>query len=160
MNTMDGRENMADTSASHDERRVWERYPDADIDHDNRSLYEGWLSHELRIPQCADCGRWHQPSRAICPFCWSFNVVPTPVSGNGRVTLAIILSQGRTAPGVTYPYPVVTVELEEQPALRFTTTIIDCDLADVRIGMDVELAWTQRAGAPFPVFRPRTPEVR
>ena len=73
--------------------------------------------------------------------------------------LLMRLHQGPPAPGVDYaagPYPVVTVELEEQPALRITSTVVDCAAEDIRIGMEVELAWIDRHGAPFPVFRPAT----
>ena len=133
---------------------IWDLYPSADINHDSRSMYEGWAAKELRIPKCADCGRWHQPSRSICPFCWSFNVVPTAVSGRGTIHLAIRLLQGREAPGVAYPYWVVTVELEEQAAVRFTSTIVGDHLPAVLIGTPVQLEWQSRNGAPFPVFRP------
>ena len=73
-----------------------------------------------------------------------------------RCVVRIALHQGPPADGVDYakgPHPVVTVELEEQPALRFTSTIVDCALDDIQIGMPVELAWIERSGAPYPVFR-------
>ena len=71
----------------------------------------------------------------------------------------MLLHQGPPAPGVDYsagPHPVATVELDEQSALRLTTTIIDCPVDDIAIGQSVELAWIERDGAPFPVFRPAT----
>ncbi|CAB4364073.1 MAG: hypothetical protein F2681_08705 [Actinobacteria bacterium] len=45
-------------------------------------------------------------------------------AGNGTIHLAVFLHQGPPAEGVDYstPYPVVTVELDEQPGLRFTGT--------------------------------------
>ena len=52
-------------------------------------------------------------------------------------------------------HPVVAIELEEQENLRFTSTVIDCPLEDVKIGLPVELTWIDRFDAPFPVFRPR-----
>lgn len=70
----------------------------------------------------------------------------------------MFLHQGAPAPGVDYakaPHPVVTVELEEQAGLRFTSTVVDCPLESIVIGLPVELAWVDRYGAPFPVFRPR-----
>ncbi len=128
------------------------------VDRDNADFYRGWLDEDLRLNRCADCGRWHHPPRPMCPSCWSWNVVPTPVSGRGTVHLLIRLHQGPPAPGVDYaaaPYPVVTVELEEQVGLRFTSTVIDCPPDNIAIGMPVELTWIDRHGSPFPVFRPR-----
>jgi uncharacterized OB-fold protein len=48
---------------------------------------------------------------------------------------------------------VVTVELDEQPGLRFTSTVVDANHDDIVIGARVTLAWIQRDGRPFPVFR-------
>ena len=127
------------------------------VDRDNASFYRSWFAHELRINRCADCGRWHQPPRPMCPSCWSWNVVPTAVSGRGRVHLLMRLHQGPPAENVDYakgPYPVVTVELDEQPNLRFTSTVIGIAADDVTIDMPVQLAWIERNGAPFPVFEP------
>lgn len=93
----------------------------------------------------------------MCPKCWSWDVVATPVSGQGTVHLLMRLHQGPSAPDVDYrkgPYPVVTVELVEQPSLRLTSTVINCDPATIEIGMPVQLTWIDRYGAPFPVFEP------
>ena len=107
-----------------------ERFANLPIDHDNEDFYRGWLAHELRLNRCDDCGRWHHPPRPMCPSCWSWNVTATPVSGRGVVHLVTFLHQGPSAPGVDYlagPYPVVAVDLVEQPGLRYTRTIVNCD---------------------------------
>lgn len=129
------------------------------VERDTAEHYRGYLRRELVLNRCATCGRYHAPMRPMCPSCWSWDVVPTPVSGRGVVHLAIGLRQGPAADGVDYssgPYPVVTVELAEQDGLRFTSTMVDCDPDEVRIGVPVELVWIERSGAPFPAFRPVT----
>jgi uncharacterized OB-fold protein len=125
------------------------------LDHDNKDVFRARLAHELRIMRCNECGTWHEPPRPICPACWSTNVVATPVSGRGTIFMAIFLHQGPPAPGVDYstPYPVVTVELEEQPGLRFTSTVVGSDNDDIVIGAPVTLDWLDRDGVPIPVFR-------
>ncbi|MTD53168.1 Zn-ribbon domain-containing OB-fold protein [Amycolatopsis pithecellobii] len=133
---------------------AWERYPTLPVDEDNLALYEGWLDHEFRLPQCVACGKWHAPAHPLCPFCWSFDLAPRKLSGRGTVHLSILLHQGPAMEGVTYPYPVVTVELEEQKGLRFTSTAVG-GTGLVPIGTPVELVWLDRGGAPFPAFRPR-----
>jgi len=135
-----------------------ERFSALRIERDAADFYRGWLARELRIQRCADCGRFHHPPRPMCPVCWSWNVVPTPVSGRGTVHLCMLLHQGPPAPGVDYskgPHPVVVVELEEQAGLRITSTVVGCGPREIAIGMPVELDWIERWGAPFPVFRPR-----
>ncbi len=140
-----------------DDEALVERMSHVSVDHDSKAFYLGWLERELRLNRCADCARWHHPPRPMCPACWSWNVEPTPVRGRGTVHLRMLLHQGPPAPGVDYtqgPHPVVVVELEEQPGLRYTSTIVGCSAAEVRIGMPVELTWIERHGAPFPVFQP------
>ena len=126
------------------------------VERDTAEHYRGYLRRELVMNRCASCGRYHAPMRPMCPSCWSWDVVPTAVSGRGTIHLAMLMRQGPPADGVDYdagPHPVVTVELVEQEGLRFTGTVVGCDPADVRIGAEVELEWIDRSGAPFPAFR-------
>jgi uncharacterized protein len=69
--------------------------------------------------------------------------------------MTIFLHQGPPAEGVDYstPHPVVTVELDEQAGLRFTSTVVDAPNEAIRIGARVRLDWIDRAGTPLPVFR-------
>jgi hypothetical protein len=45
------------------------------------------------------------------------------------------------------------VELDEQPGLRYASALVDPDGHAV-IGDRVRVAWTQRQGAPYPVWEP------
>jgi len=143
---------MASSTISNDE--LVQRFPGEPITHDNAAHYRGRLDRQLLLNRCAECGLWHAPPKPVCPSCWSANVVPTEVSGEGTIFMNVFLYQGPPAPGVDYstPYPVVTVELEEQEGLRFTATVVDAHNDDIRIGKSVRLDWRERAGAPMPVF--------
>lgn len=140
------------TEVSDDE--LVQRFPGEPITHDNAAHYRGRLRRELLLNRCDDCGRWHAPAKPICPDCWSPRVTALPVSGDGVIFMAIFLHRGPAAPGVDYsaPYPVVTVELAEQPGLRFTSTVVGAANDDIRIGSAVRLDWSERSGAPMPVF--------
>ena len=131
------------------------RYPGYVIDHDTKARYRGWLAHVMLIDRCAVCSTWHEPPGPICPVCWSTDIVPTPIAGTGTIHLAIALHQGPPVEGIDYstPYPVVVVELDEQPGLRMSSTVVGDGHADVVIGRRVNLDWTMRRGAPIPVFR-------
>jgi len=131
------------------------RFRGYQLDHDNREHYRARLDHVLLVNRCAACGTWHHPPRPICPACWSTDVVPTPVTGRGTIFMAIFLYQGPAAPGVDYatPYPVITVELDEQVGLRFTATAIGASNDELQIGKRVELDWLERDGVPVPAFR-------
>jgi uncharacterized protein len=135
---------------------VLERYPSTPIDLDSIEHYRGWLEKRLLLNRCAECGHWHHPPAPLCPKCWSSELVPTEVSGQGTIHLLILVHQGAPAPGLDYsagPHPVATIELVEQDGLRFTSTVIGQAPGDLRIGQPVSLAWIDRGGAPYPVFR-------
>ena len=141
-----------------DDAALVERFPWVQIDHDTKHIFRGWLDKQFLINRCDDCGRFHHPPKPICPACWSSNLTPTEVSGRGVIHLAMFLHQGAPAPDVDYtkgPHPVVTIELEEQESLRFSSTIIGSPIEDIKIGLPVELDWIDRYGSPFPVFRIR-----
>ena len=89
------------------------------------------------------------PTALQCPACWSTAVVPTEVSRRELIWLAIFLHQGPPAEGVDYstPYPVVTVELEEQAGLRFTATVAGAPNDEIVIGRAVTLDWIERRGS-------------
>jgi uncharacterized protein len=146
---------MTEIEAASDAELV-ERFAHLPVERDTAEHYRGYLRRELVLNRCADCGRWHHPMRPMCPACWSWKVVPTAVSGRGTVHLFITLRQGPAAEGVDYsnaPHPVVTVELQEQAGLRFTGTMVGSAVADIRIGMPVEVMWIERHGSPYPAFR-------
>ena len=124
---------------------------------DNAAQYCGRLDGQLLISRCADCDRYHQPPRPMCPSCWSFDVVPTPVSGRGTIFLLMHLNAGPPADGVDYRnggHPVVVVELEEQEHLRVTGTVHGFDSNGPNIGDAVELDFLDRGGVPIVAFRP------
>lgn len=125
------------------------------VERDNAAHFRGRLEHQLLINRCADCGVWQHPPRPVCPACWSTNVSAEPVSGNGTIYLAVFLHQGPPAPGVDYstPYPLVTVELDEQSGLRFTATVTGAANDDIAIGERVHLDWIERGGVAVPAFR-------
>jgi uncharacterized protein len=139
-----------------DDETVLERFPDVRLDHLNKQYYLGLLRHELLAGRCRACGRWHTPLRPICPSCWSTEVGPAPVSGRGTVHLLTFLHQGPPAPGVDYSggFPLAAIELAEQTGLRVQATVVDCPRDRLRVGLEVELTWIDRAGAPWPAFRP------
>lgn len=150
-----GRGVMTDVVDISDEEVV-ARFPTREVTHETKNFYKGWLQKRLLLNRCSACGRWHHPGLPICPACWSSEIVPTDVSGRGTVHLLTLLHQGPPAEGVDYaePYPVAGVELEEQEGLRYTSAVVNCSADSVAIGMNVELTWIERHGAPFPVFQP------
>lgn len=137
------------------EDRLIEMFAHLGIDRETAPHFQGRLDRKLLITRCSACGRYQHPPRPICPACWSTDLVPTEVGGKGLIHLVIFLHQGPPTEGVDYtdPYPVATVELDEQDGLRFTATVVGSPNSDIKIGERVELTWVERAGTPTPAFR-------
>jgi uncharacterized OB-fold protein len=137
------------------DERLWELFKGSGVDRDSAPHFRGRLERRLLINRCDDCGTWHHPPKPVCPACLSERISATDVSGAGTIFLTVFLHQGPPAEGVDYaaPYPVITVELDEQPGLRYSSTVVGSPNEDIRIGRRVVLDWIDRAGAPLPVFR-------
>ncbi len=138
------------------DRELIDLYPGEPVDHDNAFFYWGLFERKILMLRCNDCGRRHHPAGPVCPTCWSTSLTPTPIGGGGTVHLLIRLHQGPYVPGIDYstPYPVATVELDEQPGLRITAALTGPVTATAQIGTRVRLSWIERGGIPVPAFTP------
>ena len=141
------------TSVSDDD--VFAAYPTVPIDVDNLEHYRGLLSRKLLVNRCSACGTWIYPHRPMCPRCWSWDVVPTEVSGDGSVFMFTLIQQERdpSAP-MTGPTVVAAVELAEQDGLRYLSQIVNCPPDAIELDMPVRLVWIEQAGRPAPAFEP------
>lgn len=121
---------------------------------ENRHYWEGGAQGELRFLACTACDHWIHPSAPNCPACLSRELEPRAVSGRGVVHTFTVNHQP-WVPGFEPPYVVAIVELPEQAGLRLMTNIVGCEIADVSIGMAVEVCFEAlEDGAWLPLFRP------
>jgi uncharacterized OB-fold protein len=136
---------------------VFAAYPDVPIDVDNLEHYRGLLSRQLLVNRCAACGTWIYPHRPMCPQCWSWDVAPTPVSGDGFVFMFTVIQQERDpSKQGDEPTVVAAVELAEQTGLRYLSRIVNCPHDAVTLDMPVRLVWIENNGRPAPAFEPVT----
>lgn len=115
-----------------------------------------WTSGEdgrLRFTRCQACGYWLHPTGPICPQCHSWELAPEAVSGEAVVHTFTINHQA-WIPGFEPPYVVAIVELPEQEGLRLTTNIVNCEPADVRIGLPVKVVFDHWDDVWLPLFEP------
>jgi uncharacterized OB-fold protein len=91
----------------------------------------------------------------MCPRCWSWDVAPTPVSGDGSVFMFTVIQQERdpSRQGAE-PTVVAAVELAEQVGLRYLSRIVNCPLDALALDMPVRLVWIDDHGRPAPAFEP------
>jgi uncharacterized OB-fold protein len=120
-----------------------------------REYWEAAKRGELRMPKCADCGKFHFYPRTLCPHCGSVNLEWQLCSGSGVVYSYTVVHR---APSPAFesdvPYVVAVIALEEGPHLM--STVIDVPPDKVLIGQRVRVDF-RRAGegdVVLPVFRP------
>jgi len=118
----------------------------------NRPFWTGGHDGRLLVLRCAGCRRWVHPPRATCPDCGG-PLAPEAVSGEGTVW-SFTVNHHAFHPRVPVPYVVALVELVEQADLRLPTNLVDCDPADVHIGMPVRVTFEDHGEVAVPVFRP------
>jgi uncharacterized OB-fold protein len=125
----------------------------------NEFFWTGGLHDELRFLRCKDDGYYIHPPQPICPICHGKNLAPETVSGRGTVVTYTVNHQP-WMPVPELPYVVALVEIEEQAGMRLMTNIEGIPPEDVRIGLEVEVAFEHHvddAGDVWiPIFQPRS----
>jgi uncharacterized OB-fold protein len=118
------------------------------IDHQNKELYRARTRGQLMLMRCRDCGTWTAVAGPVCPQCWSSDVAPSALSGNGCVyayTFGVV--------GGAEDEPTVLVELDEQAGLRVAGPLVAGQGGPALIGRSVAVTWVEREGVPVPAFR-------
>jgi uncharacterized protein len=124
------------------------------IDTFTEAFWRAAKCEQLLIRRCEDCGRVHYYPRPFCPSCWSNNVAWVKASGRAVLYTYSTIYENDLPPFVDLvPYVAAVVDLEEGP--RMTTQIIDCDPRELRIGLELEVAFRPVTDEiTLPVFRP------
>lgn len=130
------------------------RHPRPGTDAESRPFFEGCGRGELLLQRCAACGALRVRPRALCPECLSDEAAWVRASGRGTVHTYTVTHQNQ-APGFreALPYVLAYVDLEE--GVRLLTNLVDCDPADVHVGMPVTVDFADVGGQlAVPRFRP------
>jgi acetyl-CoA acetyltransferase/uncharacterized OB-fold protein len=120
---------------------------------DNEFFWTSGADGTLRLQECADCAALIHPPAPLCRYCRSNNMGVRAVSG--RATLAGFTVNHRfSLPGLPAPYVVAQVAIEEDPRVRLTTNIVECDTDRLALGQPVEVVFEQLEDVWLPLFRP------
>jgi uncharacterized OB-fold protein len=119
----------------------------------NSAFYwEGAERGEFLGQRCGDCKIFRHPPRPMCPKCQSVHQEIVPLSGRG-VVYSYMFPVHPQMPMFEYPLCCVLVDLDE--GIRIFSNLYECDRADVKIGIPVEVFFEKTKGdKAVPVFRP------
>lgn len=119
----------------------------------NAHYWAGGADGVLRMQRCTACGRIQHPPVPRCALCHADALEITALSGRATVEAFTINEQG-WHPAFTSPYVIAIVSVEEDRAVRVTTNLVECDPADVHIGMPVQVRFEQHDDVWLPMFAP------
>ena len=113
----------------------------------------------LRIQQCQSCQALIHPPAPICRYCRSHDMGVRDLSGTATLS-AFTVNHRFGFSDLPPPYVVAQVAIAEDPRVRLTTNIVECDPEDLALGQAVEVVFEKvqdDAGAVWlPNFRPTT----
>ena len=107
-------------------------------DAETRPFWDATREGRFLIRHCLECGKYHFYPRPFCPNCWSERVEWAEATGRAVLyTYSIVVSNDLPPFNERVPYVAAVVDLEEGP--RVMTNVVDCEFADLRVGMPVEV---------------------
>ncbi len=102
-----------------------------------------WRENESRYnligAKCGNCGRLYFPPRSVCPVCHRKSIGKMErfqLEGKGEVLSFSIVHDAPSQLELQKPYVIAIIRMDE--GIRLTGQVIDCDPADVTIGMKVQ----------------------
>jgi uncharacterized OB-fold protein len=120
-------------------------------------FWSACAEHRLIAQRCGACGRVRQPPGPFCPSCRSSAFDWTALSGRARLYSYTIVRHALVPMlGPYLPMAIAVVEPVEAPEARLVANLVDLDVADVAIGMELEVVWEDvEPGVAVYRFRPR-----
>ncbi len=115
--------------------------PDTDWDA-TRAFWAGAERSELVIPRCGGCAVYQWYPAPVCKTCGGEQLVWTAVSGRGRLFSWAVVRHGFLKPFANkVPYVTGLVTLEEDPAVRLVTNLVDCEADGLTVDMPVRVVF-------------------
>jgi len=107
-----------------------------------RPFWAGAARGELVLPRCDGCGRYVWYPDDACRFCGAAARTWVPVSGRGRLFSWSVVHRA-FIPQLAERVPFVTglVTIDEDPAVRLVTFVVDCPPEQLRIDLPMRAAF-------------------
>ena len=120
---------------------------------ENEFFWTSGADGTLRLQECKACESLIHPPAPVCRYCRSRDMGVRAVSG--KATLAGFTVNHRfSLPGMPAPYVVAQVAIAEDPRVRLTTNVVECDFDRLELGQQVEVVFEHVEDVWLPLFRP------
>ncbi|MDZ7882995.1 MAG: OB-fold domain-containing protein [Mycobacterium sp.] len=119
----------------------------------NEFFWTSGADGRLRIQECQACRALIHPPAPICRYCRSHDLGERAVSGKATLS-GFSINHRFGFPDLPPPYVIAEVAILEDPRVRLTTNIVDCDADALEIGQPVEVAFQHVDDVWLPVFTP------
>jgi uncharacterized OB-fold protein len=107
-----------------------------------REFWAGAARHELLIPRCDNCHAYTWYPRERCRACRGEAFTWTAMSGRGRLfSWAVVTHPFLPQFAAKVPYVPALVALEEDPAVRLVTQIVDSPADALEFDMPVRVVY-------------------
>jgi uncharacterized OB-fold protein len=107
----------------------------------SKPFWDACNERRLIVQNCTSCNRLQYPPQAACPACGSgANLEWCEVSGRGRINGYSVMYQSRVVPlQADQPFNIAVIELEEDPAIKFLSSLPGTPLEEVPVGARVQV---------------------
>jgi acetyl-CoA acetyltransferase/uncharacterized OB-fold protein len=107
----------------------------------------------LRFTGCTSCNALIHPPQPVCRYCRGREFEVRAVSGSATLS-GFTVNQRFRVPGLPENYVIAEVAIEDDPRVRLTTNIVDCDPADLEPGMRMQVRFDHVASVDGDVWVP------
>ncbi|TLF98279.1 3-ketoacyl-CoA thiolase [Nocardia cyriacigeorgica] len=125
---------------------------------DTEFFWTSGADGRLRVQECLGCSALIHPPRPACRYCRGDDMGVRVVSGYATL-VGFTVNERFSLPGLPPPYVVAQVALEEDPRVRLTTNIVECDHDLLELGRRMEVVFHREGAVWLPLFRPVAPGV-
>ena len=127
-------------------------FPLPDVDWEpTRPFWQAAAREELALPRCDACGKWNWYPPEQCRACGSERLAWTATAGRGTLfSWSVVRRAWVEAFASKAPYASGLVALEEDPAVRIVTLLVDCEPESLRIDMPLRAVFRPLAFPPNP----------
>jgi uncharacterized OB-fold protein len=113
----------------------------------SKPFWDACNERRLIVQNCAACDRLQYPPQATCAACGSSAQLEwREVSGRGRINGYCVMYDTRIVPlQADQPFNIAVIELEEDPAIKFLSSLPGTPLDEVPVGAAVAVEFQEVA---------------